>query len=64
MKLAEYRNLRALSRKAAAKELGVSEVSYWRWESGKVTPSSEWQKKIAAWSDGAVMPNDLVVVSV
>lgn len=44
----------------AARELGVSYVSYWRWESGHTTPRDSAMRKIMAWSDDQVTPNDFM----
>lgn len=58
MKLLDYRILKNLSRRQAAQELKTSQMSIWRWETGRFMPSAEMMASIQSWSKDAVTPND------
>ena len=57
MDLLTYRTKKGLSVDKAARQLGVSAVSYRFWENGKKIPSREKMVQIYIWSDGLVEPN-------
>ena len=63
MKLKTYRKQLGLSREKVAAALGVTGVTVWRWETGRMVPSPPVLKKIAKWSAGAVTPNDFMGVT-
>lgn len=63
MKLKTYRKQQGLSRAKVAEALGVTGVTVWRWETGRMFPSAPVMKRIAKWSGGQVTPNDFVGVS-
>lgn len=42
----------------AAEQVGVTDVCWRYWESGKKKPGDDNMTKIVNWSDGAVQPND------
>ncbi len=63
MKLKTYRELRGLTIKAAADQIGVSDVAWGYWESGRSIPEEANMAAIAKWSNGAVMPNDFYLLS-
>lgn len=63
MRLVHYRKLKALTRRAAAAELGVTEVTLWRWETGRQTPRPADIGNIRDWSQGAVTADDLIAVA-
>lgn len=46
LKLKEYREKAKLSQRDIAKLLGISQASYWEWESGKSFPSSKRIKQL------------------
>ena len=60
MTLQDYRKLAGLSRAKAAAALGVTSVTVYRWETGRVTPSVDAIRRIQVWSKGAVTANDLL----
>lgn len=59
MKLFDYRKLRGITRRVAARELGVTEGSFYRWECGRM-PQPNDIIKIRNWSAGAVTADDLM----
>lgn len=59
MLLRDFRKIRNISPGLAAAELGVTYVTYWRWEERKVTPSNGNIRRIRDWSKGAVTADDL-----
>ncbi|MGP9633732.1 helix-turn-helix domain-containing protein [Halomonas sp. AOP43-A1-21] len=61
MDLETYRTtVKKIGPTAAAKELGVDYVRYWRWESGNSVPTADAIKKIKEWSNGEVTANDFI----
>jgi len=61
VKLKEYREtVRRIGPVEAARELEVSYIRYWRWETGASTPNAKGLRRIRDWSDGQVTPNDFV----
>ena len=60
MLLLNYRKLRKLTRAAAGKQLGVSGVTIYRWETGRQMPRRDDLQRISEWSAGAVQANDFV----
>lgn len=61
MDLETYRTtVKKIGPTEAAKELEVSYVRYWRWETGKTMPTLNALKKIKEWSDGQVTANDFI----
>lgn len=63
MKLKDYREGLRIEASQAAKELGVSVSTYWRWEAGLSAPRRIKQLKILDWSGGKVTPNDFLLDS-
>lgn len=60
MQLIDYRKSLDMSRAEMARQLGVDIVTAWRWEAGYMTPRPKQMQEIAAWSKGAVLPNDWI----
>lgn len=58
MNLKDYREIRNITAVEAAKELGVTYLRYWRWESGDIMPKIDQMIKIKRWSKGAVTADD------
>lgn len=63
MKLKEYRKKEHLTQMEVAKALGVRQGIISAWELGNRTPSSTCMKKIIAYTNGEVQPNDFYGVS-
>ena len=62
MKLKKYRQIRGLTIQAAADEIGVSDVAWGYWESGRSIPAEANMVALVEWSGGAVMPNDFYLL--
>lgn len=62
MKLKAYRKQQGLTRAEAARQLDVSWITLWRWETDRQKPEFETMKRIMKWSRGQVTPNDLLGV--
>ena len=62
MKLKKYRELKGLTMKQAAAEVGVTNVCWLYWEAGKRIPEEANMAAIVRWSGGAVMPNDFYLL--
>ena len=58
MTLKEYIKQNKKSIEEMKSVFGVSQMTIWRWENGKVIPRKEELQKIATWSCGVVMPSD------
>lgn len=58
MQLAKYIELRGISQREAAEQLGVSKSAMNYWCSGTQIPRPADMRRIVEWSNGAVMPND------
>lgn len=61
MHLKEYRERQGITREELSKKLDVSTVTIWRWETGQAYPRANELRKIADWSKGKVMPNDMML---
>ena len=62
MKLKKYRENRGLTIKGVADQLGVSDVAWKCWESGRSIPAEVNMVAIAKWRGGAVMPNNFYLL--
>lgn len=61
MNLKTYREeVREIGPAQAAKELEVTYVRYWRWETGANVPQTKILKRITEWSEGQVTANDFI----
>ena len=48
-----FRRRHGLNQRAAAKQLGVDPITWWRWESGRRRPEGPLAKLLVALIDGA-----------
>lgn len=62
MNLQAYREQHGLTRAAFARTLGVSWVTLWKWEEGRVRPSYDNLVRIHEATDGAVSLTDIVQI--
>lgn len=60
MDLKKYRELRKITRRTAADELGVAEMTVYRWETGRAMPHIDQINTVATWSNDAVQADDFV----
>lgn len=60
MKLQDYRKLLGLSRAKAAAQLNTTGVTIYRYETGRMLPSTKAMTRIKHWSKGAVTADDLL----
>ena len=60
MRLQEFRKLRKMSRPAFAREIGVRDVTVWRWEAGRCVPQLAQLQLIKKITDGAVTGSDFL----
>lgn len=61
MKLKKFRKSLNLTAAEVARTLGVTYVTYWKWELGKCAPSLRNARKIVEWSAGKLSFSDLGV---
>lgn len=61
MFLQDYRiNVAKVSRRKAGAELGVHEITLWRYERGLTMPNKNICRRISEWSKGNVTASDLM----
>ena len=58
MLLQDYLTKKKLTKYKAAKELGVTWNTVWRWTTGRTTPLPDQIERVQQWSGGKVTAND------
>lgn len=62
MKLSDYLHKNKITRAQCAADLGVTEVTIYRYLSGMRKPASDMYPKIAEYTGFQVMPNDFMSI--